>query len=184
MSKFVKQLHSDIDVQQLKHELLPLIEQQYPDENQLCLFSQDGNDDWLTGAKSLDCAAERFATINESLRGTYTEQVLSRYKKYFRWRICVLDKRKPSYSVHRDVRGNTSRNFRIHIPIVSGLHSRMVFFPSHIKDPDQYEVPALMYQFSPGNSYLVNTTQLHTAVNFFPDFNRIHIVGEVNYGRQ
>ena len=79
--------------------------------------------------------------------------------KMYRTRVMNM-KPKSCYTIHRDW------TKRIHIPVITNEHCFLIV-NNEIK-----HYPA------DGNHYLVDTTQLHTAVNASKE-NRIHIVGVV-----
>jgi hypothetical protein len=173
----VQILDTDIDTDQLWQEIADLIDR-FPlhDQNQISLTSVGGNNDWdcSTGRLSDLPNPERFySTVNRALEGTLVEEYIKRHKKFYRWRLLRLQPRR-TYSVHTDNLTPNTVNMRLHIPVVTNPQCYMCFFEdaiqSGVTQPVRFEHLAL------GNSYITNTTGLHTAVNYGLE-DRYHIVG-------
>lgn len=174
---FVKLVHTDIDHKRLAEEVLRfLVVNALVDCDQVGLTSVTGEDDW-TGAvgkiKSMDHPERFYKTINKSLANTYIAELLDRYPDYYRWRLLRLCP-KQTYTVHRDSMFKDKRNFRLHIPVITNPDTYLMFMnnrPSHDTVTETY-----CYHMEVGNSYQIETTGFHTAVNYGNE-NRYHIVG-------
>ena len=172
----VQIVHSDIDYNLLATELLALItEKNLQDWEQFSLTSSSGEDDWdcsVGKMKDLKYPERYYSVLNKSLRGTHIEQVLNRYPEYYRWRVMRLGG-KTTYTVHSDSDG-IHQNIRLHIPVISNPDAFLCFFDHR---PESGRIVEAYYEhLELGNSYQVNTSGLHTAVNYnYTD--RYHIVG-------
>lgn len=171
-----KIIHTDIDTERLQAELSAfLAEYDLHDHAQVTLTSVGGNNDW-TGANGkihlLEHPERYYAQVNQGIQNTYIYELIRRYPKFYRWRLLKLTGRS-TYSVHPDgAPGQT--NFRLHIPVVTNPGCFMAFLdqmPAH-----NQTTPITHYHLKPGNSYEMNTTDLHTAVNYGTT-DRYHIVG-------
>jgi hypothetical protein len=92
-------------------------------------------------------------------QSTYLEKLIDSLPlKTCRWRWMVMFG-KSCYSMHYD------NSERIHVPLISNDQSFLLF-----KDPVR------LYQMTPGHTYRVNTTKVHTAMNC-KDTWRVHLVG-------
>jgi hypothetical protein len=177
MPRHVEIIDTDIDTGLLANELLALYTQNNFDNNpQISLQSVDGNDDWYCSIgriKDCDYPEHYYSVINKSLKGTYIEKCINRYPDYYRWRCLLLNSRQ-TYSIHTDALFANKDNFRLHIPVISNKESFLCFYDSYPKSG--YDVLVRYEHLEVGNSYRVNTTGLHTAVNHGTDV-RIHLVG-------
>jgi hypothetical protein len=174
--QYVQLLDKDINIDRLKPEVFKLLNDfNLTDSHQVSLTSIDGNNDWhCSVGKILDLKnSERFySTLNKALQGSYIADLIARYSKYYRWRLLRLLPRE-TYSVHSDSINGMS-NYRVHIPVVTNEDSFLVFCsdqPKHQKESKFY-----FEHLTAGNSYVVNTTGLHTAINYGYE-TRYHIVG-------
>jgi hypothetical protein len=78
-----------------------------------------------------------------------------------------------TYSIHPD--GLPFReNIRLHIPVITNSKAFLTFYD--VMPGDDTTVRVYHANLKAGNSYEVNTTKLHTAVNY-GDHDRYHIVG-------
>jgi len=168
-----------VDIPRLRLESEILMNDYSQGNEQLCLTSVSGNDDWFSGAGK-NTEAEQFNVINKSIQGSYINQLLDLFPNYCRWRLMLLNT-KTAYSIHYDGRENT-RNFRIHIPVTSNLMSLMMFFDHSIATNDVGN--ARYYRMKEGNIYLFYASRLHTAMNCSMSEKRLHIVGERNVTRR
>lgn len=173
---FVELADTDIDVEKLKHEMFEFLDQHnLSNYQQVSLTSISGDNDWQcsTGKIHLLDKPERFySTINRGLKGTYIESLINRYPNYYRWRLLRLEPRE-TYTVHADSQGNML-NYRMHIPIVTNDQAYLAFCTATPSNKSN-----IMFYFehlAAGNSYVVNTTNFHTAVNYGKE-TRYHIVG-------
>lgn len=173
---YIKLIHSDIDNERLATEMFNLITafnlQEHP---QISLTSLAGENNWInsTGKRHLLKYPERyFSKVNEFLRGSYIEQCINRYPDFYRWRIMKVIPR-ATYSIHHD--GLPFReNIRLHIPIVTNPQAFLTFYDLEPKDDTTVTVHHV--NLKAGHSYEVNTTGLHTAVNYGTK-ERYHMVG-------
>jgi len=172
-----KLIDTDIDHSLLESEIHQLIDQhQLHDQNQISLTSITGNNDWLCSIgklAKLPYPERYYGTLNSALSGTYIEQCISRYSIYYRWRLLKLTPGS-TYSIHKDIRANGDLNIRLHIPVVTNPRAYLMFFDSL---PEWSENSASFYHLEAGNTYEVNTSGMHTAVNFSTSHTRYHIVG-------
>ncbi|SCL26151.1 hypothetical protein GA0074692_2094 [Micromonospora pallida] len=137
----------------------PLI---FDQTQQLAIQVRPGSTDpWYESCyQEKDIAPEReYAELNPELKGTYFEEVVARFPvPLFRTRLLALTSR-TCYSVHRD---ETSR---LHVAIQTTEHAPFVF----VERNEVFRVPA------DGNAYLLNTTEVHTAMNGARTL-RLHLV--------
>jgi hypothetical protein len=173
----VQVIDSNIDHSSIWDELynLVIIKHGLGDLDQISLTSTDGKDDWTcsTGRIANLQYPERFySTINNTLKGTETEKLLNMYPEYYRWRLMKLAPKK-TYSVHKDGNDNAD-NIRMHIPLQTNEACFLCFY---VSVPLNKQYSRVKHEhLALGNSYTVNTTGFHTAVNY-GDTNRYHIVG-------
>jgi len=173
---FVTLQDTDINEQILEDHLLDILKSKnLLSAPQVSITSVSGNDDWFCSVgkiHNLKSPERYFSTVNESFKGTYIEDLIQRYPEYYRWRIMRLEPRH-TYTIHQDSVADKT-NLRLHIPVVTNPGAYLCFFkemPSTGKDLTiRYE------HLDVGNSYVVNTTGLHTAVNYGTQA-RYHIVG-------
>ena len=163
------------DVARLQIEVSKLLKNHIT--NQISLTSLDGNDDWncsIGKLSGLDVEAQEqsYSNINKSLNGTYIEELILKYKNFYRWRLLCL---KPSqtYSIHCDHDRN-KKNYRIHIPVFSNNLAYMCFYSS--KPISGQRVFVQHHHLVVGKIYKTNTSSWHSAINF-GDCPRWHIVG-------
>jgi len=172
----VQLVHTDIDHQRLADEMHQLLgKHDLHQLQQVSLTSLDGSNDWLgsTGKQKDLRYHERFwSEVNSAVQGTYMHECIQRYGQYYRWRLMKLDQ-KTTYSVHSDSQPGLV-NYRLHIPIITNIDSYMVFYDQ--RPADNTTTSCTYHHLAAGNSYCVNTTGLHTAVNFGVD-HRYHMVG-------
>lgn len=173
----VQVIDSNIDHSSIWNELynLVIVKHDLGDLDQISLTSIDGNDDWLCSVgrlNELQYPERYYSTLNKTLVGTELEKLLSRYPEYYRWRLMRLEPKR-TYSVHRD--GNDKAdNIRMHIPLQTNEGSFLCFY---VTVPLNKEFSMVKHEhLELGNSYEVNTSGFHTAVNY-GHTNRYHIVG-------
>lgn len=173
---YVTLVDTDIDTELLSDEIMAVIKDyELENDSQISVTSISGDDDWFCSVGKIWNLSqpERFySKLNKSFKGGYVEELLSRYKKYYRWRLMKLEPRH-TYSVHADGDGKQS-NIRLHIPIITNHHSYLCFFNERVRPGKDIKVR--YEQLEAGNSYEVNTTRLHTAVNYGVT-DRYHLVG-------
>ena len=169
MSHVIK-LDYQTDPQKLQQALDDLLEDVgFANPNQITLTSVLGNNQWneSTGKiKLLQFPEKAYCTLNKRLEGTYFEELINQFPEYVRWRLLKLDSH-TNYSIHTDS-DNGKRNTRLHIPMVTNPNAYMMFF-DEVTEPKMYHLEA-------GSTYQVNTTGLHSAINFGWE-TRYHIVG-------
>tara|TARA_B100000900_G_C20545650_1_gene702426 strand:+ start:763 stop:1302 length:540 start_codon:yes stop_codon:yes gene_type:complete len=166
----VTKLDYQTDPDRLKKDFDSLLEDVgFANPNQLTLTSVLGNNQWSesTGKiQHLEYPEKAYCEINERLIGTYFEEIINNFPQYFRWRLLKLPSHN-NYSIHSDS-DNGKKNIRLHIPVETNPDAYLMFF-------DERTEPK-MYHLEVGNAYEVNTTGLHSAINFgWKD--RYHIVG-------
>lgn len=167
---------SNINSQRLEDDILKiLLDNNLQSNPQVSITSITGNDDWFCSVgkiHNLKSPERYFSTLNKSFAGTYVQELLEQYPEYYRWRLMKLEPRH-TYTIHQDSVADKT-NLRLHIPVVTNPGAYLCFFneiPSSGKDLNvRYE------HLEAGNSYVVNTTGLHTAVNYGTQA-RYHIVG-------
>lgn len=195
MSKYVKLLHTDtVNTEQIVEETNLLLNN-YLDStctSQLSLSTNDASiDNWEGYIPRItfcdDVEKEGYNKICPSVikHAPHITEFIQRFPKYYGWRILVLDP-KTLYSLHCD--GTLSKNVRIHLPVVSNPQSLLLFFDRRLEFfaskiglgteflPDDGK--ATYHKLYVGNSYMVNTNGVHTAINGNISETRIHIVGE------
>lgn len=174
---YIKLIDTDIDHELLYTEVKDLLYVfNLEDQQQVSLTSITGDNDWeCTVGKIhlLDKPEKFYRETNNSIKGTYIEQLINRYSSYYRWRLLRLAPRE-CYSIHTDSNTGDKLNVRLHIPVITNPESFMCFFQ---QPPESGKNATVWYEhLSAGNSYKVNTTGLHTAINHGPE-SRYHLVG-------
>jgi hypothetical protein len=171
----IKLVDSDIDVARLSDEVFALItEHNLSERQQISLTSLDGSNDWDAGSgkiRDLPHPEERYNIVNAALQQLYIAELIQRYSRFYRWRLLKLAP-KQSYSVHRD--GIDRVNYRLHIPVVTNSESLFSFYST--RPGDKVRANVYFEHLALGNSYEVNTSNFHTAVNY-GNTDRYHIVG-------
>lgn len=171
-------LEQGIDVKRLQTEMEQLLTaNNLRDKKQVSLTSVSGNDDWTCSigrSSHLQKPEKSYCVVNKSLHGTYIEELLLKYKKFYRWRLLSVP---PGdfYSVHSDAKdkGNLV-NWRIHIPIIT--NSKAFFCYYGARPEDGVKTTVSFHHLKPGNVYKLNTSALHSAINY-GNTPRYHIVG-------
>ena len=174
--ELVEVLDTNIDVSRLREEISSLmIRYDLTLLTQVSLTSLTGDNDWYSAngkISNLKYPERYFKSINEGIKDTYLEECIKRYKDFYRWRILKLSP-KQSYSIHSDGDG-VNNNIRLHIPIIT---NDLAFLAFYDQLPNHQQTSKVYYEHLPvGASYRVNTTQLHTAVNYGTT-DRYHLVG-------
>ena len=174
--KLVEVLDTNIDVSRLREEISSLmIRYDLTLLTQVSLTSLTGDNDWYSAngkISNLKYPERYFKSINEGIKDTYLEECIKRYKDFYRWRILKLSP-KQSYSIHSDGDG-VNNNIRLHIPIIT---NDLAFLAFYDQLPNHQQTSKVYYEHLPvGASYRVNTTHLHTAVNYGTT-DRYHLVG-------
>jgi len=172
---FVELVDNNIDVVAIQNDLTKLIaEHDLYYQNQISITSVMGDDNWSCsiGRGNLKYKERFYSTINKSLEGTYIHKLVEKYNQFYRWRILKLLP-KSTYSVHDDFNG-VDDNLRLHIPIQTNNDCFLCSFAQMPQSGQQVNV--IHEHLALGNSYEVNTTGLHTAVNYGTT-DRYHLVG-------
>lgn len=126
---------------------------------QYCLQDAEGESHGCGNADFLDFEEKDFINLK-----TPDDWEISRFIKdhdLVRTRIMNLQS-KTCYSIHRD------RTKRVHLPVITNKNCKLII------NDIVHHLPA------DGYAWLVDTTQMHTAMNANLDFNRYHIVGCLN----
>ena len=171
---YVKQLESFVDHTKLQKDFEHLNDTVLfdPNSGQISITRIDGNNDWNCSVgkiHQLDKPEKFYRVLNRTLQGSEFERIVEAYPQYYRWRLMQLASRS-NYSVHSDSNGDNKRNKRIHIPIITNPQCHLMFFDgTNMSEPHMYHLEA-------GKVYEVDTTGLHTALNF-SSVNRVHLVG-------
>ena len=174
--EYVRLVDNDIDADLLRVEVFQILNSHsLLNKQQISLTSITGDDDWDAGVgkiANLPKPERLYSTVMRSLKGTYIEECIRRYSEYYRWRLLKLEGHQ-TYSVHYDGDG-VNQNFRLHIPVVTNPESFLCFFNQR---PATGESLTVHHEhLAAGNSYRVNTTHYHPAVNYGIQ-DRYHIVG-------
>ena len=172
----VEVVDTDIDVDRLREAVSAImIRFDLTSLSQISLTSLTGDNDWHSAngrISNLKYPERYFRSINEGIKGTYIEECIKRYRDFYRWRILRLSP-KQSYSIHSDGDG-VNNNIRLHIPIIT---NDLAFLAFYDQLPNHKQTSKVYYEHLPvGASYRVNTTNLHTAVNY-GNADRYHLVG-------
>ena len=127
---------------------------------QICLQSYEGNRDHTFGCgllkKILDSGRREEDLVHKLFNIPYVNSIIDEYKLY-RTKFFLM-RPKTCYSYHRD------QTKRLHIPIVTNDKCFFVINDRVVRTPEE------------GRPYVLDTTQIHTAVNAsFMD--RIHLIG-------
>lgn len=174
---YIRLIDNDIDHELLCEQVTGLLNQyQLHDEPQISLTSISGDNDWYCTVGKLHQLPhpERFyANINRALHDSYIAELLNRYKDYYRWRLLRIESRS-CYSIHSDRNAGDKLNVRLHIPVETNHKAFMCFFQE--RPQSGKDILVRHEHLEAGNSYKVNTTGLHTAINY-GDTCRYHIVG-------
>jgi hypothetical protein len=175
--EYIRTVDTDIDHEKLLSQVESLLnDHSLWDYPQVSLTSISGNDDWQCSVGKLHKLEypERFySTINKSIKGTYIHGLIGRYQKFYRWRLLKLTGRS-CYSIHSDRNAGNQSNIRLHIPVSTNPNAYLCFYPEL---PVAGQDSTVRYEhLLAGNSYEVNTTGLHTAINHGTE-HRYHIVG-------
>lgn len=171
----IQRIDTDIDTARLSDEVFSLIAaHNLSGRQQISLTGIDGSNDWDAGngkIRELPYPEERYNIVNDALQGSYIAELIHRYSRFYRWRLLKLLP-KQSYSVHRD--GIDRVNYRLHIPVVTNNEALFSFYST--RPGDKVRANVYFEHLALGNSYEVNTSNFHTAVNY-GNTDRYHIVG-------
>ena len=174
--EYVKLLDTNIDSNQIWQELYPILEaHDLLDVPQVGLTSLSGNDwfDCVGKISDLRHPEKYYSTVNTPLKNTVVERIINHYSSFYRWRLLKINP-KQTYSIHKDAFSEKHINLRLHIPLITNPHAFLCFYkdaPVPGKD-----VTVRHEHLKEDCSYIVNTSGLHTAVNYGTT-HRYHIVG-------
>ena len=145
------------------------------EERQISLTSITGNNDWfcsIGSMKDLPRPEKSYSFLNQDLKGTYIAELINKYKKFYRWRLLHIPPGQ-CYSVHTDAYPDKV-NKRIHIPVITNDESYFCYYGD--KPGNDVETTVSFHNLKVGNVYEVNTSKLHSAINYGTT-PRFHIVG-------
>ena len=148
--------------------------QQYPDQTQFCITSKQGDNNFFEGAGT-ESEPELFVNCNLYFQETTVNKLISEFPGYVRWRILCVQPRK-TYSIHHDGQRQGYQNKRLHIPVVTNPQAFLVFYETPLRGNGAQRIEH--HNLKVGEVYEVDTTGFHTAVNYHPTQERIHIVAE------
>lgn len=149
--------------------------EQYPGQTQFCITSKLGDNNFLDGAGYARNEQDLFVNLNPYFKDTTISKLVSQYPGYVRWRIlCILPKR--TYTIHYDGRRQGYKNRRLHIPVVTNPEAFLVFYETPLIGNGAQRIEH--HHLEVGEVYEVDTQIYHTAVNYHPTAERIHIVAE------
>jgi hypothetical protein len=173
---YIELIDSDIDEARLWYEFRTVLtDNELYDYNQISITSIDGSNDWFGSVgkiAKLKHPERYYSKLNKAFIGTYVEEILARYPQYYRWRAMKLLP-KTTYTVHAD-HNFQKTNIRLHIPVKTNNKCFQQFFNGR---PISGESVIIQHEhLNAGCSYKVDTTNLHSAVNYGDEF-RWHIVG-------
>lgn len=145
-------------------------------EPQVSLTSLNADDDWFCSVGSFGAQYRKpermYSQVNKSLEGTYIAELIREYKRYYRWRILLVNPGQ-TYTVHSDAYGDRI-NKRIHIPIITNEDCYFCYYSEKVGD--SIEATVKHHHMPLGGVYEVNTSNLHCAVNYGQTA-RYHMVG-------
>ncbi len=142
---------------------------------QLSLTSSTGEDNWnesIGRMMDLKFPERYYSVLNNSLKDTYIDQLISEYPEFYRWRLLRLGSMN-TYTVHKDS-FKDKRNLRLHIPVFTNKDAFLCFYNEKPYDGSHSRIVHCHLQ--EGISYEVDTSSWHTAVNYGSTV-RYHIVG-------
>ena len=148
--------------------------QQYPDQTQFCITSKLGDNNFFEGA-GVEGEPDLYVNLNPYFEETTLKKFTSEFPEYVRWRILCVQPRR-TYSIHHDGWRPGFKNKRLHIPVVSNPHAFLVFYERNLVGNGAQRIEH--HNLKVGEVYEVDTTGFHTAVNYHPTQERIHIVAE------
>lgn len=147
---------------------------EFPDQTQFAITSKLGDNNFTEGAGTHP-SPELFNRINTYFQDSIVNDLVSDFPDYSRWRILCMPPRR-TYSVHKDGVRKGQRNLRLHIPVVTNPDAFLMFYEYKPLGNGAQRVEHQHLEV--GEIYEVNTTGFHTAVNYHPTAERIHIVAE------
>ena len=142
---------------------------------QFSITSKEADNNFFEGAGNTSDKPEDFCKLNPVFENTVIEQLFQDFPDYYRWRILIV-KPKQTYSVHHDSSKPGFKNLRLHIPVATNPDAFLMFYENKPTGNGAQRVEH--HNLKQGEIYEVNTSGYHTAVNYHPIQNRIHIVAE------
>jgi hypothetical protein len=167
---------TDIDTNRLYEDMSLLLgANNFWDERQISLTSVTGENDWtcsIGSALQLSKPERMYSQINKDLEGTYIAELITKYNNYYRWRLLHIPPGQ-CYTIHTDAYSERV-NKRLHIPVETNDDSYFCYYGD--KPANGLETTVKFHHMALGNAYEVNTSQLHSAINWGTT-SRFHIVG-------
>ena len=163
----------DYDLSRIHQEIMD-IKSNYPDQTQFLITSNDGHE--LFEGAGTEEYPEKFTKLNTFFTGTEISRIVNEFPEYYRWRILCLKPRK-TYSIHKDSWKSGIKNYRLHIPVITNEQCYLMFFQNRISDKSGH-TQIEYHHLETGKIYRVDTSGYHTAVNYHPSSDRIHIIAE------
>jgi len=91
---YVEVLDTDIDSPRLFEDFMSVLRNhELLEHQQISITSINGNNDWLCSVgkiRDLQYPERFYSKINDAFKGTYVEELISRYPQYYRWRAMRL----------------------------------------------------------------------------------------------
>ena len=143
-------------------------------QTQFVITSKTGDNNFTQGAGT-EGRPEDYTTINTYFEESIVSDLITKFPDYVRWRILCVRPRQ-TYSIHNDGWRKGYKNKRLHIPVVSNPDAFLVFYESKLVGNGSQRIEH--HNLKVGEIYEVDTTGYHTAVNYHPSEERIHIVAE------
>jgi len=146
----------------------------FPDQTQFMITSKTGDNNFTQGAGT-EASPEDYNTINTYFEESIVSDLITKFPYYVRWRILCIKPRQ-TYSIHNDGWRQGYKNKRLHIPVITNPDAFLVFYESKLVGNGTQRIEH--HNLKVGEIYEVDTTGPHTAVNYHPTEERIHIVAE------
>ena len=149
--------------------------EEFHDQSQFVITSKTGNNNFTQGCGIVGNEFEDYNIINKYFQESVISELVTDFPEYVRWRILCVKPRQ-TYSIHMDGWRQGYKNKRLHIPVVSNPDAFLVFYESKLVGNGAQRIEH--HNLKVGEIYEVDTTGYHTAVNYHPTQERIHIVAE------
>ena len=146
----------------------------HPEQSQYVITSKTGDNNFTEGAGT-EGTPENYNTINTYFEESIVNKLVTDFPDYYRWRILCIKPRQ-TYSIHNDGWREGFKNKRLHIPVITNPDAFLVFYESKLLGNGAQRIEH--HNLKVGEIYEVDTTGYHTAVNYHPSEERIHIVAE------
>ena len=143
-------------------------------QTQFAITSKAGNNNFTEGVGT-EGRPEDYNTINTYFDGSIVSDMITKFPDYVRWRILCIRPRQ-TYSIHNDGWREGYKNKRLHIPVITNPDAFLVFYESKLLGNGAQRIEH--HNLKVGEIYEVDTTGYHTAVNYHPSEEGIHIVAE------